>query len=257
MMLGHLRLDHDTDMGGRQERFPLTRHSIIAMAGSEDQAERVVAFNAIIECYWKPIYKYIRIKWQKSNEDAKDLTQAFFCTCIEKGFLRSFDPQVATFRTFIRILIDRFVSNENKASQRIKRGGGYAHASFDFETAEAELALAGQPSEFSMDDYFRQEWIRTVFSLAVAELQELLNSNGKGTHFSLFELYDLDDNDERSLSYKDLAREFEISETAVTNYLALARREFRRIVLAKLKELTASEEEFRAEAKSLLRVTIK
>jgi RNA polymerase sigma factor (sigma-70 family) len=257
MMFSRKHFDNDTDMGGRHDKFPLTRHSIIALASSENQAERVVAFNAIIECYWKPTYKYIRIKWQKSNEDAKDLTQAFFCACIEKGFLRSFEPRVATFRTFIRILIDRFVSNENKASQRVKRGGAYEHSSFDFDSAEAELALGEQPSQFSMDDYFRQEWIRTVFSLAVAGLQESLTSKGKGTHFRLFELYDLDDNEERSLSYKDLAREFEISETAVTNYLAAARREFRRIVLAKLKELTASEAEFRAEARSLLSVTIK
>jgi RNA polymerase sigma factor (sigma-70 family) len=253
-MFSRKRIDDDTDMGGRQDKFPLTRHSLIALASSENQAERVLAFNTIIECYWRATYKYIRIKWQKSNDDAKDLTQAFFCACIEKGFLRSFDPQVATFRTFIRILIDRFISNENKASQRVKRGGAYQYGSFDFDSAEAELALGGPPALFSTDDYFRQEWIRTVFSLSVAELQESLNSKGKGEHFRLFERYDLDNDEEHSLSYKDLAREFEISETAVTNYLALARREFRRIVLEKVKELTATEEEFRAEARSVLGV---
>jgi hypothetical protein len=40
----------------------------------------------------------------------------------------------------------------------------------------------------------------------------------------------------------------------VTNYLALARREFRRTVLEKLRELTATDEEFRREARSLLGV---
>jgi len=40
----------------------------------------------------------------------------------------------------------------------------------------------------------------------------------------------------------------------VTNYLAFARREFRRIALEKLREMTASEEEYRREARALFGV---
>jgi len=40
----------------------------------------------------------------------------------------------------------------------------------------------------------------------------------------------------------------------VTNFLAFARREFRRIVLEKLREITANDREFREEARSLLGV---
>ena len=40
--------------------------------------------------------------------------------------------------------------------------------------------------------------------------------------------------------------------TDVTNYLAFARREFRRLLLEKLREITSSEEELEAEARALL-----
>ena len=43
--------------------------------------------------------------------------------------------------------------------------------------------------------------------------------------------------------------------TQVTNFLAFARREFRRIVLEKLREITASDREFREEASALLGVS--
>ena len=43
----------------------------------------------------------------------------------------------------------------------------------------------------------------------------------------------------------------------VTNYLAAARRKFRELVLAGLRDLTATEEEFRAEARALLGVKLK
>jgi hypothetical protein len=40
----------------------------------------------------------------------------------------------------------------------------------------------------------------------------------------------------------------------VTNYLAFARREFRRIAIEKLREMCASDDEFRREARSIFGV---
>jgi hypothetical protein len=54
-----------------------------------------------------------------------------------------------------------------------------------------------------------------------------------------------------------LAGEFRIAVTDVTNYLAFARREFRRSVLDQLREMTGSNEEFQREAQALLGVELK
>jgi hypothetical protein len=75
-------------------------------------------------------------------------------------------------------------------------------------------------------------------------------------HFRLFELYDLEDGDGSRRSYQDLASEFGIKVTDVTNYLASARRGFRRHALARLRDMTASDEEFRREAQALMGVEI-
>src|SRR6266536_2947870 len=85
-------MDQDTDIGGPGHRFPVTSHSAIIAARSTDQDVRQRAFATIVESYWKPAYKYVRIKWQATNEDAKDLTQGFFATAIEKDYFRSYDP---------------------------------------------------------------------------------------------------------------------------------------------------------------------
>jgi hypothetical protein len=67
-------------------------------------------------------------------------------------------------------------------------------------------------------------------------------------------MYDLESDGKPAVSYADLAREFQIAPTDVTNHLAYARREFRRIALERLREMTGSEEEFRREARALLGV---
>ena len=75
-------------------------------------------------------------------------------------------------------------------------------------------------------------------------------------HFRLLEFYDIDEGG-KELTYEQVGQRFELKTSDVTNYLAYARREFRRIVLELLREMTGSEEEFRREARSLLGVEIR
>jgi RNA polymerase sigma factor (sigma-70 family) len=250
--------DH-TKMGGRSGQFPPTRWSAILGARSKDPAKRSRALEAIAAAYWKPIYKYFRLRWGKSNEDAKDLTQEFFTRVIEKDYLVGFDPAKARLRTFLRVCADRFLANEFKASKRLKRGGGALHISLDFGAAEAELdraktSLSAGASPQAMDDFLEKEFIRSLFSLAVETLREFCASRGKQVHYQLFEAYDLAGEGSDHGGYRELARKFGIATTEVTNYLAFARREFRRIALEKLREMTASDAEFRREARALLGV---
>lgn len=239
---------------GRSDRFPITRISAIVAARSDDHAERTRAFEALIAAYWMPAYKYIRLKWNKSTEDAKDLTQGFFTEAMQKNFFDRYDPSKAKFRTFLRTCLDGFVANENKAASRVKRGGSATILSLDFEGAESQLMSAALPPANAIDEYFDREWSRSVLSLSLESFRAEMTEAGKTTHLRLFERYVMDDDDRSKPSYKALAAEFSVSIGDVTNYLAYARREFRRIVLEKLRELTATDDEFHREARALLGV---
>ncbi len=132
-------ITQDTQIG-RSGKFPATRWSAVRAACADDPVERKRALETIIAAYWKPLYKYIRIRWGKSDEDAKDVTQEFFARLIEKKYLGDFDPTKARLRTFLRVCVDHLVANEAKAAKRLKRGGTAEHVSLDFVAAEAELA---------------------------------------------------------------------------------------------------------------------
>lgn len=247
-------MDPDTDIGGPLHRFPVTNHSAINGARSDDQFTRRRAFDTILAGYWKPAYKYIRLKWQANNEDAKDLTQGFFANAFEKNHFASYDATKASFQTFLRTCLDGFVANERKAGRRLKRGGDANHYQLDFAAAENELA-AQASTDLSPEDYFHREWVRWMFTLAVDALRQRCEDSGRNVHFQLFERYDL--RDDANVSYALLAEEFGLDKTTVNNYLAAARRDFRHVVLEKLREITATDEEFRTEARSLLGVDVK
>lgn len=240
---------------GPGDRFPPTRRSVLLAARDADPEVRRQAWETLAGSYWKPVYKVLRARWRLDREDAEDLTQEFFAAALAKGTFERYDPAKARFRTYLRTCLDGFAANERKAGQRLKRGGGQALLSLDFAGAEAELLRHGAGDGLDLDEYFHREWVRSLFDLAVGDLRRWCEAAGKEVHFRLFERYDLEGPDapERP-TYAQLAAEHGIPATQVTNYLAAVRRELRRLVLERLRELTGSEEEFRAEARSMLGV---
>lgn len=242
--------DFSHDAGGG--RFPETRRSAVVAVASDDPAERARSFEILVRAYWRPVYKYLRLRARKDVEEARDLTQGFFARAFEKRAFASFDPAVARFRTYLKACLDRFVREQARNEKRLKRGGDAVLLSLDFDDAEGELAHAGVGAE----EVFDREWVRGLFSAAVDALREGCADAGKGVRFMVFQRYVLDEVADRAErpSYAELAAELSIPVTDVTNHLAFARREFRRLVLARLRELTGSEEEFKSEARAVLGV---
>jgi RNA polymerase sigma factor (sigma-70 family) len=239
----------DTDIGGPRAAFPETPASAVLAARSDDPVARARGFSLLVAAYWKPVYKSIRIRFRKTNEEAKDLTQAFFTHALEREMFRSYDPERARFRAFVRTCLRNYVTNDEEAARRIKRGGGAITLSLDFEQAESEIDRAAPNVAF--EDAFDHDLAESLRTMAVEELATSLEARGKRVYFELFERYDLIDPGERP-TYSALAEELSLKTTDVTNYLHHARSLLRRIVLRKLREITASEEEFRDEALALL-----
>ena len=239
-------------IGGGQ--FPVTRLSIVEAVRGADPAEQQRALETLFTAYWKPVYKYVRLRWNRPAEDAQDLTQGFFAELLERALLAKYDSSKSKLRTYLRLCVDSFVMNEDKAARRQKRGGAISHVALDFSAAESELSNAAIdpasiPSPESLEDFFEKEWIRSLFSLAVEDLRALCAQRQRGLAFRLFEDYDLAGDE--TVSYETLARTYSIPATDVTNALAWARREFRGIALERLRELCASEEEFHREARAV------
>jgi hypothetical protein len=234
-------------------RFPPTRWSVIEAAQSDDGAERKRALETLCAAYWKPVYKYVRLRWNRLPSDAQDLTQGFFAEMLERELLNRFDPGKSRLRTYLRVCVDSFVMNEDKAARRQKRGGNAQHLALDFAGAEQEMGAAtldpaSIASPDSLEEFFEKEWVRSLFAIAVEDLRRLCLANERERTFKLFEAYDLEGDD--AISYDQLANDYGIALTDVTNALAWARREFRRIALDRLRELCGTEDDFQREAKA-------
>jgi RNA polymerase sigma factor (sigma-70 family) len=242
----------DSDTEDTKARFPATRRSAVAAVASGDPAERARAFDALVRAYWKPVYAHLRLRWRRDPDDARDLTQGFFARAFEKGFFADYDSSKALFRTYMKMCLDRFATDAVREGQREKRGGGALRVSLDFDVAEQELDSLASGSSDSAEASFDSAWARELLTAAVEALESQCEEQGRSPYFTVFRRYVLqDDEDGPRPSYAALAEELGLSVSNVTNYLAWARREFRALVLEKLRLLTASEEEWKSEARLL------
>ena len=232
--------------------FPLTHVSLVERTQSDDPEVRARAHETLAAVYWGPVYAYVRLTHGAVREDAEDLTQGFFAEALRRNLFARYTAGRARFRTYLRACVDAFVSNERKAQRRLKRGGGTRAVSVDVADLEGRLR-----TESNVDAVFHDEWVRGIFTLAVARLRERCAESGRTLQLAVFERYDLVDaaREERP-SYAQIAADLGVPVTQVTNWLAAMRREFRAIVVDTLREICSSDEEFRAEARLLLGVRI-
>jgi RNA polymerase sigma factor (sigma-70 family) len=235
--------------------FPQTRRSVVLAVRSASPEERARALDVLVEAYWRPVFRHVRARWRQDDEDARDLAQGFFAAALEKEWLAKFDPARGKFRTYLLTCLDGFVAKERRAGRRLKRGGDASFVPLETTGEDGETRELPLPDGTDLEAQFQREWARSLFSLAVESLRARCASTGKDVAFTLFERYDIEGAEASDRpSYAQLAAEHDLPVTQVTNHLHWARRELRAAVLQKLREITASEDEFRSEARALLGV---
>lgn len=217
--------------------FPPTRPSAITGLHAPDAAERARSLAVLAEVYWRPVCTYVRVRWRKDQAEAEDLTQAFFATALDRRTFERYDPARGRFRTFLRHCVDRHVVDGHRRDVALRRGGGDGALHLD--------AIDAPAAEAEAEAAFDAAWLRRLVTLACERLDAGLRAKGKPVHADLFQRFHGDDDPP---SYGAVAEQLGVKVTDVTNWLAYARREFRRIALDLMREITASEDEFADEA---------
>jgi DNA-directed RNA polymerase specialized sigma24 family protein len=224
--------------------FPDTRVSVVTELSSADTERRERAVATVIEVYRAPVIAVLRGRWNLEPADAEDLAHDFFAQALAQEWLSRYEPARGRFRTFLRTCLFAFASTAHEAATRQKRGGSLHHLSLD----DAQHVSA--PDDAGAD--FDREWIRSVLTKALAALHDECVERERESTWRVFSAYDVDGADGDRPTYDALARDIGIPPTQVTNYLSWARRRFREHVLGTLRQLTASESEYRDEVRELL-----
>lgn len=233
--------DQDTAFRPGATQFPPTAWSLIERLRDPQDPRAQAYLNRLMELYWRPIYKYIRIAWQRSNEDAKDLTQAFFVHLLEGPLLERASPERGNFRKLLLAALRNFLANDARAAKTAKRGGGRVTVSLDAEDGDPSW-IASDPAD--PESAFESQWAHELLGRAI----DALRRTCRPQVFTAFRRFHLED-----ASVREIARELGETETQVAHHLQDARAELRRIVTDEIRRYVADEAEIGRELDALFR----
>jgi len=159
----------------------------VLAAGRRHTPQSDGALEELCRTYWFPLYAYVRRRGH-TKEDAEDLTQAFFARFLEKNHLEGLSAERGRFRAFLLASLKHFLINEWKKSQRLKRGGGEAPLSLDWQTADTKFQVAAT-AEPSPDKAFDREWALALLSKVIERLQKECEADGKVKLFEQLKVF--------------------------------------------------------------------
>src|ERR1043166_8276349 len=205
--------DQGTELGGSQRDFPRTTANFISDLRNPDAQARKAVMEALAERYWKPVYHFLRLSYGKGNEDAKDLTQAFFAWLLERDLLLRYDPARSSFRTFLKGVLRNFAGNEHQALQRLRRGGDAKFVPLDPKV----LGSLGPVDESDPDRAFETVFLKEVVHRAIERVRRRFQAGRRIVPFLVFQEYHLAASSEPA-TYAAIAGRMGLKESDVRNY---------------------------------------
>jgi RNA polymerase sigma factor (sigma-70 family) len=219
----------------------------VLAAAEHPRPDAAAALSTLCERYWYPLYAFVRRTGHGADE-ARDLTQAFFATVIEKGFLRAARPERGRFRTFLLACLKHFLANEWDRAMTQKRGSGCRVLSLD---DLCEERYQREPADFETPErLFERQWALTVLARALAALDR--DVAGEPSSRLLARVRPLLAGDGPGEPYSQIAEDLGMSEGAVKTGVHRLRSRLRKLLREEIAQTLADGVDVDSEIRFLL-----
>ena len=232
--------------------FVTTRWSVVLAAQDKASPGSAAALETLCRAYWYPLYAFVRQRGH-SPHDAQDLTQEFIARLLEKDYLKTAAPEKGRFRTFLRVVLKRFLANEWDRASAQKRGGGQMHVPLDTEAGESRYQIEhqGESSSGGNDEtIYDRRWALALLDQTMAWLREEFVLASKAGAFE--EMKQFLAAERGAIPYGEIAARLGMTEGAARVAVHRLRKRFREIFREEIAHTVASPEEFEDEVRHLM-----
>lgn len=230
-------------------RFDTTQWSVVAAAGSSHPARARPALNVLCQAYWRPLHQYLRHSGC-TDDDARDLTQSFLASLIERGSVATVSRAQGRFRAFLLASLRHFLLNDIATRRALKRGGGTTTVSIDAGAADV-MQHDALTERNTPERVFDRQWAITVLSSVTEQLRAEWVSAGKGYEFDM--LAPALAGERSSGGYQAMAESIGSTEGAVKVMVHRLRRRYRTRLHEAIADTVASPDEVDDEIRYLMR----
>lgn len=220
-------------------QFHTTQWSLVVAAASPAGEACPAALAELCQAYWYPLYAFLRRRGNKA-EDARDLTQSFFATLLEKGYLADADPERGRFRSFLLTAVARFAAKEHDRAMTQKRGGGRNVLSLDF--GDGERRYLGEPTDdWTPERIFERRWALTLLDRTLNRLREDYSTQERQAQFDALKIFLTAESGAPPL--REIAARLQITEGAVKVAIHRLRQRYRELLRAEIAQTVVATED--------------
>ncbi len=231
-------------------RFNTTHWSVVLGAGQPHSQQTVEALERLCRAYWQPIYFFARRKGH-SDADAKDLTQQFFSTLLQRNDFAGLSPAQGRFRTFLLVSFTNFLANEYDRANAQKRGGGKVVVSLDTLTDE-QIKQFENSRESQPGTAFDRHWAASVLAQALERFKSELAAAGKSGQFEALRIYLTAEG--TAADYAKVAEKLGVAATSVPVLVHRFRQRYRELVREEVAQTIATPSDLDEEMRHLFQV---
>ena len=229
------------------DRFETTHWSVVLAAGAGDADMARNALSRLCETYWYPLYLYVR-RQGYDVEDARDLTQAFLVSLLDRNDVPRVTPDKGRFRSFLLGSLRHFLLND-LARRRTKKRGVQAHAiPLEFDSAE-ERYLREPVDLQTPETLFDQRWALDVLDRVLQRLRSDWEAAGKARTFDLLKGSLIGES--APGGYKTIADQLETTEAAIKIAVHRLRQQYQAHLRHEIAQTVSSSEEVDEELRYL------
>jgi DNA-directed RNA polymerase specialized sigma24 family protein len=243
-------MEPDESGMGASGRFNTTHWSVVLSAGKVHSPQTAEALEKLCRAYWQPLYFFARRKG-RNDADAKDSTQQFFSTLLQRNDFVGLDPGQGRFRTFLLVSFTNFLANEYNRANALKRGGGQTVISLD-ALSEDQIGQYESSPHALPGPAFDRHWAASVLSEALARLKSECATNQKSHQFDLLKPYLTAEGG--ASDYAGMAEKLAVAPSSVPVLVHRFRQRYRELVREEVAQTLSSPTELEAEMRHLFEV---
>ena len=232
----------------RHAAFHTTRWSMVLAAQGKSSGDVVASLETLCRQYWPPLYAYVRHRGHAAH-DAQDLTQEFFARLLEKDWLTAVDRESGRFRSFLLMVLKRFLANEWDRSHSQKRGGGCEVISLDAEEAE-RLYARHDAAALPAESLFDRRWALTLLETVMRRLRGEHESEGTVAKYEV--LKPCLTAERGDIRYDELAAALSMEPASVRSAVHRLRKRFRELFREEVAGTVANPAELEDEMRAVI-----
>ena len=229
--------------------FATTHWSVVLEAQGESPAAEK-ALERLCRMYWWPLFSFVRRQGYGPTE-AQDLTQSFFALVLERKVLDAVRREKGRLRSYLLTSLKNFLGKAHRRAMAIKRGEGRPLVPLE-ELLARESADLGPLDTLSPDRIYERCWASALLEQVLAQLEQEYRIAGKAALFLRLQQTLGDEPDRHSQA--EIAQEFGMTESAVTQAFYRLRQRYGLLVRQEIANTVAAPDDVEDELRHFIAV---